>query len=190
MNYDTPDSRLLVPGPDNPRCREGIISHFQGWKRDYYHFTTRPPSLNTHLLLLSRDGFIPLTLAIDSGALPTIGDSLRNHYGLLPLANRATEGITSASVHESESGGRVFTGLEHEGLYCKQFKPDLKSCLSYVRAADITYKRKVIRISHSAGSRTSDNRVTLIVAGTIEDVLSGAMEASISTWRGNMVCSC
>ena len=187
VNYDTPNSKVTIPHPDLPRCREGIISHFQGWKREYYHFTTRPPSLHAHMLLLSRDGFIPLTIPSLTFQLPSIGDSLRQHYGLLPLS--LSGGAASSAEYEAKGGGEVFTGNEKQGLYCLRFKSDLKSCVSFLQPSDILVRRKVVPQARAVRVVGRDkNSPTLIVAGSVEDVIAGDIDASITTWNGNKVC--
>lgn len=52
---DVEDNRLSS-------CRIGIMAHFQGWKRGYYRFFTRVASLDTHAVLYSSSGFIPIRL--------------------------------------------------------------------------------------------------------------------------------
>lgn len=59
-------------------CRKGGVAHFQGWKKQYYAFTTRAPSLDAHASLTTDSGFIPLKLPPGSG-LPSYGD-LYPHY--------------------------------------------------------------------------------------------------------------
>ena len=44
------------------RCREASISHFQGWKRNYFHFSARLPSVDANSLLISESGIIPLVV--------------------------------------------------------------------------------------------------------------------------------
>eukprot|EP01036_Dinobryon_divergens_P022579 gene22579-30844_t len=44
------------------RCREASISHFQGWKRNYFHFSSRLPSIDANSLLISESGIIPLVV--------------------------------------------------------------------------------------------------------------------------------
>ena len=53
-------------------CREGSTTHFQGWKKNYYHFMTRSPPLDSRALVISETGFIPLRLLM---SMP--GNSLR-----------------------------------------------------------------------------------------------------------------
>jgi len=61
--YNEQNFQYYVGGKSN--CRLGFISHFQGWKNNYYKFTTRTPSLdNTNSILYSSTGFIPLRLDI------------------------------------------------------------------------------------------------------------------------------
>ena len=44
------------------RCREASIAHFQGWKRNYFHFSARLPTVNSNSLLVSESGIIPLVV--------------------------------------------------------------------------------------------------------------------------------
>ena len=41
-------------------CKESAISHFQGWKNNYFPFSTRPPPLDAHITLVTETGFIPM----------------------------------------------------------------------------------------------------------------------------------
>jgi hypothetical protein len=202
VNYDTPNSKHRPPRPNTPRCREGMISHFQGWKREYYHFTTRPPSLNAHLLLTSKEGFIPLVLNYDSFSVPTIGASLNIHYGILPLVPGGDASLIvppqrSAATEKVAGSSAVFSGSERKGLYCQKFKSDLKTCLSFIPESHITFaRRNVLKgrrtpITEPAWNMDGDSSissgVTLLVVGSVEDALSGALEASLLEWTGSSV---
>ncbi len=46
------------------KCREGVISHFQSWKRGYYTSTVPQPTRHSSFLLISEVGFIPLRFPI------------------------------------------------------------------------------------------------------------------------------
>ena len=41
-------------------CKRYAISHFQGWKNNYFQFSTRPPPLDSHVILITETGFIPM----------------------------------------------------------------------------------------------------------------------------------
>lgn len=43
-------------------CKVGAVSHYQIWKNGFYTYTTRTPSLDTHIVLFTFHGFIPLRL--------------------------------------------------------------------------------------------------------------------------------
>lgn len=167
-----------------------MISHFQGWKREYYHYTTRPPSLNAHMMLTSRDGFIPLTLNNNAHIIPTIGESLSIIYGTTASSGNVAHLPThQQAIAKKNLDARTYTGFEKRGLYCLIFKPDLKTCLSFVPESHITYARKEFR----SGPATVDKDTaaiklaTLLMVGSVEDALSGAIEATLQNWTGNSV---
>jgi hypothetical protein len=154
-------------------CREGMISHFQGWKDAFYTFTTRPPSLETHSLLLTQSGIIPLLVdpLAHGEALPTVGEALHlHHYG---------------TTDQSQTQGRVkdirkvFTGDECEGKYCLRYSSKLKSCLSYLDCSDISLFR--------VGDPKQQSDQSLIVVGNEDSISSEAFDQTLRSWSGAKV---
>lgn len=157
---------------DGGYCREGMISHFQGWKDSYYSFTTRPPSLDAHGLVLSQSGIIPMTqmsINIHGSPLPTFHEALQLHYH-----QRGGMFTSHFQSHYQEP----FLGSECEGLYCTRYSSNLKSCVSYLSCDDITY----FRIGNA-----NTSRVELIVVGNEDSLSSGALEATLNSWSGDKV---
>lgn len=146
-------------------CREGMISHFQGWKNSYYGYTTRPPPSNTHFLLLTQTGIIPLLLnsvSIHGFPLPSFQEALKLHY---------------QEKHESLLAlQHPYIGTECPGLYCTQYNSNLKNCMSYLSCDDITYFRL---------GNVNRSKVTLIVIGNEDTVSSGALELTLNSWIGD-----
>lgn len=67
-------------------CREASIAHFQGSKRNYFHFTARIPPPNSNTLLITEFGFIPFIIvdpfpssSSSSSLPPTRHASLPSH---------------------------------------------------------------------------------------------------------------
>jgi len=186
-----------VPSVDGSQCREGMISHFQGWKRDYYHFSTRPPSLDTHIMLIAREGFIPLRLPslLD---IPNIGTTLSAHYMRATVASLTTrsavgslysrlkEGsaLTQSYIHQQHR--EIFTGAGSDTTYCIKFSADLRKCLRYLSRRDINLRRVKVPTEEAQAEDGS----TLVVVGCVSDILSGAMTDTVSSWKGSQVCFC
>jgi hypothetical protein len=153
---------------DEGTCREGMISHFQGWKDAYYAFTTRPPSLDTHSLLLTQTGIIPLRLkpTPTASSLPTIKEILTLHH----------KEMRASPVPQK----KIFFGDECNGLYCRQYNSNLKSCVSYISCEDITYFR-------TGNSPDPTKKLTLIVVGNEDSISSGAIDQTLNSWHGEKV---
>lgn len=47
----------------NATCREAIMTHFQGWKKEFTAFTTSQPPADAHVTVVTQTGFIYLRLS-------------------------------------------------------------------------------------------------------------------------------
>ena len=149
-------------------CRQGLISHFQGWKDLYYYYTTRPPSLNTHSLLITQYGFIPLRFNNKQFSLPTMKESLKIHF-------------------HKEKNHLIYTGRQCSGLYCINYNTQLKGCLEYLNCNDMTYYHQYGNNNNNNNNHHLSHDITLIVIGNEDSVSSGALERTIFSWIGRKV---
>lgn len=73
-------AEYFLPGTAKYRsCREAIMTHFQGWKRDYYKWTMSVPPANAHVTVVTEHGVVYLkldNLENETQKLPTYGDLL------------------------------------------------------------------------------------------------------------------
>lgn len=144
-----------------------MISHFQGWKNFYYSFTTRPPSLDTHSLLLTQTGSIPLRIHSLGNSLPTMNEVLTLHHEV------------SLSEIRTKNHKKIFFGDECNGLYCREYNSNLQSCVAYITCDDITY--------FQTGNTADSTKVTLVVVGNEDSISSGAIDQTLNSWLGEKV---
>jgi hypothetical protein len=107
----------------NNTCREAAVSHFQAWKHNYLTHTTRPPPSDTHALVLSEFGFIPLRLPDPPTNTAATGGadkarSSRNRRGGKKAGNSGQQ-LANADPHADTHVVKTFaqllgdTGNEH-----------------------------------------------------------------------------
>lgn len=154
VNYDAPS---VLGG----RCREGGISHFQGWKSGYYMYNTRPPSKNSHAMLMTRGGFIPLVLS-PSLKLPS--------YSILTIGSSGSHLVSSMLTH-----------------HCAQFTTDLDKCMKFVNQKDIRLIRPSSDSNIVQNRPTSIGTVTLVTVALYSDYLEGLLDDTLESWTGPMV---
>jgi len=97
-------------------CREGSTSHFQSWKKNYYHFMVRAPPLDSRAFVVSEGGFIPLRLLVASpgsslrgsavgiAQLPTFGE-LRGGDAVDGRLHATDISVGKAAQAKSQQGG-------------------------------------------------------------------------------------
>lgn len=136
------------------------MSHFQGWKKVFFKYMTRAPSLNANALLLSQSGFSPLIVA----GLPTYGSLMNLTYAM---------GV----VHPPHNQLPRNTSFPITTNYCLEFASDMKKCSCYVDFDDI-------RIFPS--SQHYDNvHVTLVRGGIYSSEMSSA--SLLNVWDGPQI---
>jgi hypothetical protein len=97
------DNHLVL----HSQCREGSTVHFQGWKNNFYTFNSRPAPRDSHALVVSEYGLIPLRLDAQhnhrhSEAAADIHKSILNMEYLLPSSRTYSKGqISSRELIES-----------------------------------------------------------------------------------------
>lgn len=176
-------------------CREGSMSHFQGWKRNYYTATSQPPPLDSHLLLLSENGFIPLK--IDSlGKSLTFAEIFAQHSHMGRVTSQDIE-LTAISGHASLAKGRGWvlpklmgdtTAPQKRGggspggdgfatAYCAGFSDDVKKCTCPILGSHI----EIIQLAKDSGAVT-EKSITLITAAWAQEFYSKSLDAMLDSW--------
>ena len=85
---------LPVGSSLNGTCREALMTHFQGWKKEYTAFTTSMPPYDSHATLITQSGFIYLRLD-DASMFVSMNSTLRiKTYGEI-LGDRIWSGRVS-----------------------------------------------------------------------------------------------
>jgi len=159
-------------------CREGLLTHFQGWKKNYYVFAVRPPPRDAAVMVVSDAGFIPLRVP----ALPPRRDGRRTYNRLtatdasLRAATAGTRG-TGRSPRLAPPGRRSLATA-----YCLGFAPDLKRCTCPLDGQHL----RVLRVARSDGPDAA-GAVTLVTATWAASYTAGAVDAMLDSWAGPKV---
>lgn len=165
------------------KCKEGVVFHFQGWKRNFYSFTSRPPSLDSQIFVISESGFIPfrtedLNIFDYSNLL-----NIDAHLGQLSLSSMR-EYLRSGTVNTRNMKTRHpadFLGLNIASRYCAGFSFDVKKCICPVFGDNI----EVIHIAEDYrqaldGMRPQD--ITLVTVAWSEQFFDGSLDAMLDSW--------
>ena len=159
-------------------CRKGGVAHFQGWKKQFYAFTTRPPSLDTHASLITDSGFIPIKLDHVSG-LPTYG-KLYPHF--VPSSHVSHADLASVPADGSRiTPSRLLQGsdVNTASSYCLKFGEDVAKCTCHALVKDIY-------IHQVRGLREEDGRggapsLTVVMVAWADDYFKGRLQASLES---------
>ena len=150
----------------------GELFHFQAWKRgSFYQFTTRSPSHDTHALLITTSGFIPLKLHPSpvmlhaNNPVPSLQHLLQQHY------HQAT----------------TVPYADYETSYCKQFKANLKSCEAQIWPRDVEVMSFESAIKQPASACRPEISLVVATSALHDDVFSGVLEESLLTFEGDQV---
>ena len=90
-------------------CKESSIAHFQGWKREYFSYTARIPSGNSHAMVVSEVGVIPLVLPAQSFTSAIESDAGVRDYASLyeenekSMTRMSPKERTSLQIHQQQS---------------------------------------------------------------------------------------
>ena len=180
-------------------CREASISHFQGWKRGYYTYTTRVPPSNAHAMVITETGIVPLKLSSpgvkEYAETHNNGDVLRAgrlypaEVLQLSLTTLPTEFSSLASTtrgalsHTNDSSAET-PGESLATSYCIRFSDDLKKCTRYLLGAEITLLSAPRRNSFYSRAKLA-SAVTMISVGWLHEyVTTGAYVPLLSSWDG------
>jgi len=182
------------------KCREGGIVHFQGWKHVFYSFATSPPPLDTHTMLVTESGLIPLRLPrhwqlpnynetanVVDIKLSSFGRLRREEIFINPLYSkkplrRVGDEITSSQV-ESISDREDVGPHPRATSYCAVFDADLASCRCPVLRRDV----EVLKRSSGRRASLSKSDITLLVTDWAYEGVHAAVLATLSSWTGPAV---
>lgn len=167
-------------------CRQASVSHFQGWKRNYYTFTTRRnydtvtiPATDTIVTIISEFGFLPLRLIGDNLLQIEELDRLHRNQSIFSTFPRGTIAQAAASSLATEEHF-----AEEEGLatrYCGGYSDDLKKCVCPLMESDVKFVQKAV-------SAIAEVRVTLVVIGWWEWAFdSKVLVEQMAAWDGEII---
>ena len=180
--YFYPEKKFYVM--KGGKCREGLIMHFQGWKRNYFSFTTRLPSPDAHFFVIGEFGHIPLRnpqMGVPSFAQHS-PDSFQTSQGRV-TAQGVANFLPLSSPDES---------TDISTRYCLEMNEDLKKCKTFIRNSEIRTmlvnskmsRRRNFRPLTSSGSTSSSiPEVTLIVTCLRDDIESGRLDHVLENWE-------
>ena len=178
-NYDV--SGVPAPG----RCREGMVVHFQGWKRLFIRYTTRLPSPDAHLVIVSAFGMIPLRMGrgdVSKTMLPPLGYAA---LGDSELNKDETKGFSEVGLHTRYS---IFKRKFPESQ-CLELSETLNRCLVYATDETVSVHHIVRPVEQPKWANDHPNdRVTLLQAlpAGHEGMINAAKEAVLD-WHGGAV---
>lgn len=175
----------------------GELFHFQGWKKGkFFSFLTRPPSHNTHAMLITREGFIPLRLHLYGETTDTT-HSLAERSAIPSLHY-----LLQASSRQNQRGNAL-SYRAFESSHCKEYQSNLKGCLSHIWSRDVDtlvyatplrntkqdHHNSTITLSNPSPFTCDESTVTLVLVSSAlhEDVFSGILEESMRLFRGHQV---
>ena len=128
---------------DNGDCRRAGMSHFQGWKKNYYAYTTRRPPIDSHALIITQSGFIPLRLSVENNGGSGNGNRDDSNGGK-NKDDKNNDGVYlkpfSETLYASSGTNNAVAALSSLSTtnslrqHCAKFSPDLKSCVCPVTA--------------------------------------------------------
>lgn len=184
IEYTTTDRYKVL---DN--CREGAISHYQGWKRNFYVFTTRSPTSNSNSMIISETGFIPLVL----NNIHQDFDSNSIHGQILPYGKITYKDIADSIVDETvkENGrgrGWILPRLSVDSndwkktkigtSYCGGFTNDVQQCSCSLMGFNI----EVVQIQESIDLNKFP--ITLITVAWANEFYSKKLDDMLNSWQG------
>jgi hypothetical protein len=135
-------------------CREGAISHFQGWKKGYFTHMTRPPPLQASFVIVTQWGFVPFrfpatttTTSTESGS----GGNMRGshvHSSIKALSALKIHVNTPHHPHPGRGGSSNDNSNEHSpepgitsharGYHIPEAPDRQPGRLSYTRSSSTT----------------------------------------------------
>jgi hypothetical protein len=169
----------------------GELFHFQGWKKGaFFQFHTRAPSHDTHALLVTQHGFIPLRLDFPHTPAPGSALGLRGVVGRdddhTPVPS--LQHLLQQHYHYHQLSEVSYTNFE--SFHCKQFKNNLKACLSPIwpRDVEVLAFEAPPRKPSAVPCSNQPSLATLIVAtSALGDVFSGVLKDTLMSFEGDQV---
>lgn len=188
---------MVIPGS---ACRHAAIGHFQGWKGSYYYFTSRPPPLDSHALLLSDVGYIPYRINYEennknekNNNVMNFGESykLSQHYGKVSIKDAEIKKHTNPSVTattDATAAAAAAASATVASSYCIGFSSSLKRCICSVplNSIHLVFKKSL----SVKASLTADSEAASISNGSNSNNGHNVSITQISIgWKNEMLSS-
>ena len=185
IEYTTKDRYKVL---DN--CREGAISHYQGWKRNFYVFTTRAPTSNSNSMIISENGFIPLVL----NNIHQDFSSNSIHGQIMPYGKITFKDIEDSIIDETikESGrgrGWILPRLSVDSndwkrtkigtSYCGAFTNNVQQCSCSIMG----YNIEIVQIQDNSKD-FNEFPITLITVSWAHEFYSKKLDDMLNSWQG------
>jgi len=171
-------------------CREGAISHFQGWKRTYYMFTTRPQTPDSNSMLMTETGFIPFKVS----NIHRDFDTAVMHGESLPYGRITYKDIEESTIDENikENGrgrGWILPRISVNSIdwkkpkigtsYCGRFTKTVQQCSCVIMGFNI----EVVQVQGKTAA-FDDFPITLITVAWASDFYSKLLDRTLDSWPG------
>lgn len=137
-------------------CRIAAITHFQGWKKNYFSFSTHPAPPNIHAQLVTTTGFIPLRLNRFLESKSEISRKRSHHMGRLTLRDvTALRNITWPHTYKERLDTNTLRG-HFATSYCVEFTENLHTCVKNILRCHIKIAETAIRLRSLSDLSFSD----------------------------------
>lgn len=171
MLISTDERRFEFDG----HCREGVLSHLQVWKRNYYAHTTIAPQFDAHAVLITDSGLIPFRLP----------HRFSNYsYEHLLQSNAFLNG--GRVSYKSSSEGVTHSSNRLVSAYCVKYSSDFSKCLHplpFNQIKILTHSSKD-NLSQSRKSVRNSIEVTLLSICWLSDAMGKHLRRTIMDWSG------
>jgi hypothetical protein len=144
-------------------CKEGSMFHFVFWKKHYFTHTTRPPSPDTHLILITETGFIPYRLPMKDI------ENLSYSHTMNLLPGRSLGQLVGQQADTS-----------HATSYCLKFSYDMKTCVCPLQFDQIS-----TMVDYSGA--TSKHNIALVTIAWLSDFLDGHLQSLLRSWDDHKI---
>lgn len=159
---------LIVPSLSfrQSNCQEGVFMHTHGYESSYFSYTTRSWGSDTHILLISTFGFIPLRY-------PQLGISSLD----IGINEWGSSSIFQFLVSKEAENKNIKTH------YCSKFSQDLRRCLKALHSSQIRMIRRPDKQTLFIENEIeTEIQMTILISCFKEDFVSGAMTKLLSSW--------
>lgn len=178
------------------KCKEGVISHFQGWKRNYFAATSHPPPLDAHIYLITESGFIPFrssSLGKDLSfgqtqqrtEVPGRLSHLDLHFYYIFAKRNPILGAMHGFYELKDNHPRKSSILGQTNIatsYCAGFSYDVKKCTCPVFGNNIRIVQVEAKSFPNIHEHDSSTSITLIITAWADAYYSGALDKMQDSW--------